>query len=51
MASTAYTPVTGALPNTTNTEAEQSAATRALRHPARLDRDLLQQVIDGLRRL
>jgi hypothetical protein len=50
-ARTAYTPVTGALPDTTTTEAEQIAATRALRHPAHLDRNLLQQVIDALRRL
>jgi hypothetical protein len=54
-ARTAYTPVTGALPDTagtatSTTDAEQSAA-RALHHPAHLDRNLLQQVIDGLRRL
>jgi hypothetical protein len=56
VAGTAYTPVSGALPDSTDADteplnAERSAAAQALYHPPHLDRNLLQQVIEGLRRL
>lgn len=48
---TEYVPVAGVIAEPAEAEAERSAAVRAIFHQPELDPKILQQVLDGLRRL